>query len=641
MPPTAEYEGTIKLRRQKQYSHFIWSCLALTICLWGYTGLVGEVGVASPQPKHPKKKIIQKPSCDFKVDIKETDFYLVKGAVYDIAVALIPTAGVCKGSATISVSGLPPGVTHTIFPSPKMKFIRSPKASTGTAVATVRIDTSRMTLEEMATSSLIFTASQKSLIRKAKANMIIDIPNEKTDQAPSCDFKVELAEPNFCVIQGMVHEIDVTLTPIAGVCEGPATISVSGLPPGVTKEILPSPKVMFTSDATAPAGIAVATVRIDTAGITLEEMATSSVTFAAVKKGLTRTDKVEMTIDMPSFDFSIKANPNMLKVPQENEDSAIAEVEVKLLGSACRSIPPVDISLRSSSLPSTVSHSFSSASVLPPAKTTISFRAGPAPEIGAFKATIVGCCTDEQEEKKTEITLDVTFPSNQIHQAGAEFPGASRIGNKFTSHSLEDILKIFNLPPEAQEASQKAQKDSSEKGYIEASEGEVEGLKFSKTLVQPIDQAIGFLTFEPASLENTPFKGFRLEGGYHYNNVREKFAALTRIFAMLDGAIVALTEWDYPTSGGGSIYAKEFINENINGSPARLTVQQSQSGKALTTMVWETAKISYTLQMEGHVKRTGQYELFLALARSIVEDRNVTKNDKNGASIFPDKLIPK
>ncbi len=226
----------------------------------------GEVGAASPQiKKHPDKKTIQKPSCDFEVDVRDANFYVVKGEVHDIDVALIPIAGVCKGSATLVVSGLPPGATYKILPSPKMRFVRGTKTPAGIAVATVRIDTASMTLKEMATSSLIFTASKKSLIRKAKADITIDLPNEETEREPSCDFEVGIKEADFCVIKGTVHDVDVTLTPTAGVCKGSATLSVSGLPPDATYEVLPSPKMQFVSDSETSAQTAVVTVRIDTA----------------------------------------------------------------------------------------------------------------------------------------------------------------------------------------------------------------------------------------------------------------------------------------------------------------------------------------------------------------------------------------
>ncbi len=629
--------------RQKKYSYFIWSCLAFAVFLWYSLGLVGEVGAVSPQRKHPNKKTIQQPSCDFKVEIKETDFYVVEGEVHDIAVALIPTVGVCKGSATMSISGLPTGATYKIFPSPKMTFIRSPKMPTGIAVATVRIDTASMTLEEMATSSLIFTASKKSLIRKAKSDMTINLPNEDTVQESSCDFKVEIKEADFCVIKGSVRDIDVTLTPTAGVCKGSATISVSGLPQGVTKEILPSPKVMFTRDATAPTGIAVATVRIHTAGITLEEMATSSVTFVAVQKGLTRTAKADMTIDMPSFDFLLVPSQAQLKMHVDDEDPpSSVDVKVKLLGAGCRSAPPVTFKVDADSLPPVIGYQLSDESTIPPSKVTVSLKASSKPgspsEIGYFGIILAGCCTEEGLEKTMQITVDAGLPklpdvASMISLEGdGEGPDLKAFmqmtdGKRFAVDTLENILKMAHLPKEAIEEAKKHEEDLATKGYIETTEEAVNELKRVRARARPIEEVRDMLTFEPVSLKNNPFEKYYMVGGDPSGVYRDgKWMTVDRIFDMPNGTLIKFTE-DDPFSSGTTIIAKESINEYVNNYPATLVVLQSPSGKAFTEMHWITQTTKYALTMEGNVKKNGQYQLFLELARSIPITSSNNDND--------------
>jgi hypothetical protein len=559
------------------------------------------------------------PTCDFEVKLTEPDIHVIQGGAYNIDVTLLTIAGICSGSATLKVSGLPSGATAKVFPSSELKLKKG-------IVATVRIETVGVDLmEEIATSSLTFSASRKGKTRTAKANMTVTLPTSEGNvirTGTGCDFEVVVSEPDFCVIQGRVYDIDVTLLPVTGDCKGSATLSVSGLPPGVTKKILPSPKIMFTKADGSAVGTPVATVRIDTANMALKEgFATSSLSFLVAKKGLIRKANAEMMVDRSSYDFSLNPHPSIVRVYQEDAGTSSVKVNVKHLGSACERERPVSLSLDTGSLPSFVSYDFSSDRVVPPGETTLSFKASSGKEIGAFKTTLVGCCTDDRKEKTAEIIVDITFPripESVLKEEGG--PPLSLTERAFRAVPMEEMFKTFNVPPEAQEETRKVQQDLSEKGYIEASESAMEGLQYVRnTLAHPVNQT-GIFTFEPASLENTPFKGFKLEGGFYTNEVGAgKFAGLNRILTMPDGAIVMLAEVDYLTSGGGAVYAKEFINENINGFPGRLTIHQSPSGRAITGMSWETATMSYTLEMEGNVKKNGQYSLFLSLAQSIRE----------------------
>lgn len=438
--------------------------------------------------------------------------------------------------------------------------------------------------------------------------------DRKTTQKTSCDFKVVVSEPDFCVIHGSVRDIDVTLVPIAGVCEGSATLSVNGLPADVKKEILPSPKIGFTKGATA-----FATIRIDTTNMTLKEgFATSSLTFIASKKGLIRKAMADMKVDLPNFDFSL--NPQRTTVQLHQEDSASTTVKVKLLRGGCEGKRSVTLSLDGSSLPSFVSYNFSSESVIPSEEQSILlFKAASGIEIGSFKATLIGCCTHENKKKTKEITVNVIFPrppkSIAIEEEAPNYP---EIEGTFKIDTIENMLKMLQLPEEALELNRKIDEDLARKGYIEVSEEEVQRLKGFEAVFRPMDQVYSLLAFEPVSLENTPFARFNPGGGLPSGtNLGEKWTAVTRIFTMPNGAIIQLIESDLITSGGYSIYAKEAINENINGFPAVFIVEQAASGNAITSIVWTTTTKNYTLEMEGNVKKNGQYKHFLNLAKSI------------------------
>lgn len=337
------------------------------------------------------------------------------------------------------------------------------------------------------------------------------------------------------------------------------------------------------------------------------------------KKGLIRKAKAEMTVDRPSYDFSLKPRPSRVRLHQENSDPFLVKVDVEHLGSACERERPVILSLDTDSLPSFVSYEFSPDSVIPPGKTTLSFKAASGEEIGTFKATLVGCCNDEDLEKTAEITVDVTFPPPpESISLGGEGPNFPQIEGTFKVDTRENILKLLQLPQEALEQTQKIEEDKRTKGYVEVSEEKVQRLKGFEAFFRPMDHVRSLLTFEPVSLRNTPFEGFRLEGGLPSGGYHDgKLTTVTRIFTTQTGAIIQLIESDLITSGGYSVYSKEAINENINGFPAVLVVEQSPSGNAVTSMLWTTTTTDYTLEMEGNVKTNGQYGLFLDLARSI------------------------
>lgn len=462
-------------------------------------------------------------------------------------------------------------------------------------------------------------------------NTIVDLPPKVAggSQDAACDFEVVVSEPSFCVIQGRTHEIPITLVSVAGVCNGSATLSVGGFPPGTMADILPSPKMEFKN------GIASATVKIDTTGVNLKEaMAASTLAFSVSKDDLRRTTKADMIVDQPA-DFSLTPYPASIQLHQEG--SAKVAVRVDRLGRGCAREEPVTLSLDTSSLPSFVRYDLSSDRVLPPGKAMISFKALSGPETGKFRTTLVGW--GEKKEKSAQITLDITLPAHLAPNADDAFPGAPSMVGRFSSIPMEEMFEIFGFTPEAQEATRKRHRDLSEKGYIESSESAMDGrLQELKTLIHPIDLAAGRFTFEPAAIKNTPFEGLRQEGGVDYYKVGEKYAALNRIFTMPDGATVMLTEWDYLTSGGGSVYSNEDINEDVNGFPARLTTYKSPSGKALTSMEWEMGGISYTLEMEGAVKGNDKYSLFLDMARSIpmqIRKGAINKDKRDGLSPVP------
>ena len=92
----------------------------------------------------------------------------------------------------------------------------------------------------------------------------------------------------------------------------------------------------------------------------------------------------------------------------------------------------------------------------------------------------------------------------------------------------------------------------------------------------------------PAQFASTAqFVGFIEEPGTSGSLTR-----LSRLYR-LDGKTIMLTEWDYPTDGGGVVQIAEYVNTSVKGTPAVLTVQTAESA-ALWCLSWATASKDYT-----------------------------------------------
>jgi hypothetical protein len=448
----------------------------------------------------------------------------------------------------------------------------------------------------------------------------------QSDELP-CDFEVEIAEPDFCVIRGMVYDIDVALIPVEGACTGSVALHVEGFPAGITQK-LASSSLGFTSQTFST------TVRIDTAKMTLKERHSYPLIFSASQKGVTRTTEATMTVDLPDFDFSIRSNPAQLQVTQGA--SASADVEVTLTGAACAEPPVVVLSLAppSSPLSLNVTHEFASDTLVPSDKAKITFQAASAPELGSFNATLVGCCTDAGDERTAEINLQIV-PSAPVSpdapvkkeegarkEVAPSYENLVEEGEKVRVDKLDKIMTDLQLPQAVQEEAKKNVDEDANRGYRKASEEEVDILKPYKSTALPMDMVIGTLSFEPATLTATPFDELSLDGAYATGrHVNGKWTAVVRVFTIQDEATLTLSEDHLPTSGGSeNVIAEEGVELHINDFPTTLVVKQSESGKAISSLSWQTKTRAYTLRTTGNVKANGKKEWFLGLAQSIPKE---------------------
>lgn len=218
--------------------------------------------------------------------------------------------------------------------------------------------------------------------------------------------------------------------------------------------------------------------------------------------------------------------------------------------------------------------------------------------------------------------LAVCIPFHAIYAApGGEteptFPSPPRLTGvtivPLDQQPVPDVLKNMARRQTAQMKS---------RGYVDVTEDEVSYLDKLKADVdkrlKPMTEVAPTLKVDPANLGSSPLRlavllGAVAEGAY----TEEGWTGLTRLFVVPTFGLVGLEESDYVAGRGGVAFTKEAINQEVNGFPAVLVVQQSRSNKGLTELSWATDRKDYTLSTNRALKDQKSVDEFLALARSI------------------------
>ena len=133
----------------------------------------------------------------------------------------------------------------------------------------------------------------------------------------------------------------------------------------------------------------------------------------------------------------------------------------------------------------------------------------------------------------------------------------------------------------------------------------------------PLDQVQPLLAFQPIPIEGTALQGYR-QLGAHPEIVGDKrgASALLRYFRGPNGEVIELFEVD--TSLGGAVFLDPSRQtERVKGQPAMLRIWQSNSGKALSALLWEENRRHIRLSVNRNVNKQGSYEQFLRLAESL------------------------
>ncbi|MGH8557760.1 MAG: hypothetical protein ACRESZ_09920, partial [Methylococcales bacterium] len=196
-----------------------------------------------------------------------------------------------------------------------------------------------------------------------------------------------------------------------------------------------------------------------------------------------------------------------------------------------------------------------------------------------------------------------------------------------------EIPKGITIVPLSEQSVPKELKDQAkmeiskmqQRGFVDAPESSVGTLDaldrariHKKDMLKPIDEITNKLAILPSSLGVSQLSKARLLGAQEAGGLREGgWTGLFRLFSVPKLGLVGLEENDYIASRGGFAMIKEAINQEVNGRPAILSVQQSQSGKALSELTWATDRKIYTLTFNRAIKTQKAINYVLGLANEI------------------------
>jgi uncharacterized membrane protein len=253
--------------------------------------LHGQTGVAPNGIElHPVLNIVFNPSqtADFSLSASPTSLSVTQGSSgsTNVSTALI---GSFNSAVSLSVSGLPTGVTASFSPSSIAAPGNGSSTLTFTAASTAATGTSNVTV----------TATGGGVTHTATVSLTIN-----TAAAP--DFAVTASPTSVLVNHGGSSSTSVS-TSVSGGFNSAVALSVSGLPTGVTAAFSP------TSIAAPGSGSSTLTFSADSTAI----VGTSTITVTASGGGVTHSVNVSLTVPATNV-FGITPPDHVVIVMEEN-----------------------------------------------------------------------------------------------------------------------------------------------------------------------------------------------------------------------------------------------------------------------------------------------------------------------------------
>lgn len=158
-------------------------------------------------------------------------------------------------------------------------------------------------------------------------------------------------------------------------------------------------------------------------------------------------------------------------------------------------------------------------------------------------------------------------------------------------------------------------------GYVRVCDRVFQSSDFQKEIT-PWRLLLSTLGFIPVDLNATPFTEFELIGGV-LNAKIPTFADLprtdhvTRVFKRKDGLTISPEEWDLTIKGGGVAEVYREPDVQVNGWPGYWEIIQTKSGKAYSSLWWQSATRKFELTINTNLKLNGRQNEILKLAASV------------------------
>ena len=314
--------------------------------------LYGLTHVGSAATATPISDVWQQATADFSVTASPASLSVNQGTSGSSTVSTTVSGGF-NSAISLSVSGLPTGVTASFNPASIAAPGTGSSTLTFTASATAAAGTTNVTV----------TASGAGVTHSATIALTVVAP----------DFTLSASPAAVSGAQGGTGTSTLTTTVIGGF-NAAVSLSASGLPSGVTASFNPasiaapgsgSSTLTFTASATATTG-------------------TTNVTVTATGGGVTHTTTIALTITAAATpDFTVSASPASLSVTQGSSGSSTITTTVSGGFNSA-------VSLSTSGLPSGVTASFNPASIAAPGSgsSTLTFTASATATTGTANVTV-------------------------------------------------------------------------------------------------------------------------------------------------------------------------------------------------------------------------------------------------------------
>jgi hypothetical protein len=370
-----------------------------------YNAVVGYdlvTGWGSPNGQNLINALAGSASPSFTLSDSPSSLTIVQGGPGGTSTITVNPLNGFNGTVSLSASGLPSGVTASF----------NPTSTTTTSILTLTASSSATT----GTATVTITGTSGSLIANTTLTLTVNA-------APQPNFTISASPSTLSVAQGSNGNSTITITSQNNF-SSPTTLSVTGLPSGVTASF-------STNPVTPPANGNATSVLTFTVSSTAT-VGTSTVTVTGTSGSLIHSTTIALTITAASQpNFTISASPSSLSVAQGgNGNSTITITSQNNFSSPT--------TLSATGLPSGVTASFSTNPVTPPANgnatSVLTFTASSSATVGTSTVTVTG--TSGSLVHSTNIALTITSSSGgqiAVYNSTLTVPECANVGTSCDS----------------------------------------------------------------------------------------------------------------------------------------------------------------------------------------------------------------